>query len=169
MKIILTLLFLIPTLLQADTGLLWKLYKESYTNEKSALTLFNICKNYNENSAPVLIAYRSTSSFLMCNHVFNPVDKIKYFNEGKKWMKIATTKDSSNAMIRFFRYSVQFKSPNFLNYHSNLQVDQSYLTDFLIKNQKKVTDTLATISKFFIDNKIPLKPEEREILLNLKS
>ena len=87
------------------------------------LMLSELCKN----ESPVLIAYYGAYQTIWANHVYNPIEKLKTFNKGKRNIDKAIKLSPNNVEIIFIRYSIQKNSPAFLSYKSNLKEDQKIL------------------------------------------
>lgn len=69
---------------------------------------------------------------------FNPISKLKTFNEGKKNLESAIKKEPYNPEIRFIRLSIQKNIPSFLGYKENIEND----TEFLKKEKSKLESNL---------------------------
>lgn len=124
----------------------------AHDNGKICESLYEKLKNYNGNDA-VIWAYKAMTSFLMANHVFNPFMKMHYFNEGKKWMNIAISKDENNLEVRFLRFALQVKTPEVLGYNKNIKEDKLFLYQEIKNNKVHDYDLLQRILKFIKDNK----------------
>lgn len=110
---------------------------EARVNYNKAAHDKDVCKqmidkleNASKNSA-LNLAYLGGFQTIWANHVFNPIDKLKTFKQGKKNIEQAINKEPGNVEIRFIRLSIQKHAPIFLGYHTNIQEDR----DFIIKHR----------------------------------
>jgi len=166
---ILVLLFCFSLKLNANTGLLWDLFKSAATESASAEKLMAITKNFDDRSPAILKGYRGMASFMMCNHVANPLTKITYFKEGKKWLEKALTDKPEDILLHFFRLSVQQKSPSLLGYKNKISEDKRLIFQNIAKIKKENrSDTMTTIAEFMLKNEVQLSEDEENILINLK-
>jgi len=74
-------------------------------------------------------AYLGGYQTIWANHVFNPIQKLKTFNKGKKNIDEAVRKDPKNIDIRFVRLSVQLNCPKFLGYDEHIKEDKQFIKD----------------------------------------
>ena len=90
-----------------------------------------ICKKLitelSESKGDVHLAYLGAFQTIWANHVFNPINKLSTFREGKTNIEKAVLQSADNAEIRFIRLSVQQNCPRFLGYHDHLIEDKEYL------------------------------------------
>lgn len=85
------------------------------------------------------LGYLGGLQTIWANHVFNPVTKLKTFNQGKAHIEKAINWEPDNAELRFVRLSVQSNAPRFLGYHENIVDD----TEFLILHRNKIKSTVV--------------------------
>ncbi len=74
-------------------------------------------------------AYLGGFQTIWANHVFNPIQKLKTFNKGKKNIEEGIRRDPNNMDIRFVRLSVQMNCPAFLGYNQHIDSDRKILED----------------------------------------
>ena len=87
-------------------------------------------------STPALLCYKGANEMIQAKYALNPIAKLEKFNKGKKLIKRAFDRDTSNLEIRFIRFSIQKNLPAFLGYHDELETDKL----FLLKNNKNNKD-----------------------------
>jgi hypothetical protein len=76
---------------------------------------------------------------IWANHVFNPINKLKTFKEGKINIEKAIKLDPDNVELRFIRLSIQKNAPSFLGYNSNINSDK----EFIKSNQKTISSAIV--------------------------
>jgi hypothetical protein len=64
----------------------------------------------------------------MAKHVFNPLKKMSYFNEGKKILETAVKNEPDNLEVRLMRLITQESVPKILGYYQNIEEDRAFLT-----------------------------------------
>lgn len=111
-------------------------FEKSITDEKICLENLNKLENTTSKNE-VYLAYFGAFQTIYANHVFNPINKLTYFNKGKKNIEKAIKLNPNNIDIRFLRYSIQKKCPKFLGYKNNIEED----TNFLNSNIEKATSS----------------------------
>src|SRR5680860_1381478 len=58
------------------------LYQNAALKEKACRKLIELLAPYKTNN-PLLLGYSASATMMMAKHVFNPISKLRYFNEGK--------------------------------------------------------------------------------------
>ncbi|WP_410220715.1 hypothetical protein [Pedobacter sp.] len=140
---ILMFIFLIQVSAQAnriDLDELRDNYKIAVTDKKLCLQMIEILKS--QDNDPIFLAYLGGFQTIWANHTFNPIEKLRTFNKGKKNIQKAILKDPDNVEARFIRFSVQKNAPFFLGYNLNIKEDEEFLkihrtkisSDAVIKN-----------------------------------
>lgn len=71
----------------------------------------------------------------------NPVEKLKFFKEGKLLLETAINNDNQNVELRFLRLMIQENAPKFLGYHSNINED----VNFIQENSRQLSTALKNI------------------------
>lgn len=130
-------------------------YEKAVYSEQVANELLDKLNSTNNNT---LLGYKGTVTMMMAKHVFSPYKKLNYFKAGKEILEQAILKEPLNIELRFLRFSIQSNSPKFLDYHSNLFSDKS----FLLKEVKTINDTdlKQRITKFLLNNNEVSKAEK---------
>ena len=91
---------------------------------------------FSETKQPIYAGFLAVGKFFMAKHVFNPVKKMSYFNEGKNTMEAAIKSDPKNLEVRLMRLITQESVPKLLGYYQNIEEDRNFLT----KDYKKTAD-----------------------------
>ncbi|SFI62383.1 hypothetical protein SAMN05421638_0320 [Kaistella treverensis] len=102
---------------------------------------------FNETKEPIYAGFLAVGKFFMAKHVFNPLKKMSYFNEGKKTMDAAVKSDPKNLEVRLMRLITQESVPKLLGYYQNIEEDRTFLT----RNYKNSADKdLKTYIKAYL-------------------
>lgn len=105
------------------------LVQSGESSERSAKILIEkSAEAYNQTNEPLYAGFLAVGQFFMAKHVFNPLKKMSYFNEGKTMLDNAVKLDPANVEIRLMRLIAQEKSPRFLGYDQNISEDRKFLT-----------------------------------------
>jgi hypothetical protein len=91
---------------------------------------------FSETKQPIYAGFLAVGKFFMAKHVFNPLKKMSYFNEGKNTMEAAIKSDPKNLEVRLMRLITQESVPKFLGYYQNIKEDRIFLT----RDYKKTAD-----------------------------
>jgi len=111
-------------------------YYKSVSDKSLCQNMITDLENDKDKSA-VQLAYLGGLQTIWANHVFSPISKLSTFNEGKKNIELAVSKDPNNIEIRFVRLSVQEKIPSFLGYKSNIKEDTEMIKNNLSQVKSK--------------------------------
>lgn len=130
-------------------------YEKAIYSQQIAIDLIDKLNASNNNT---FLGYKGAVTMIMAKHVFSPYKKLNYFKNGKEILEQAILKEPLNIELRFLRFSIQSNSPKFLDYHSNLFSDKS----FLLKEVKTINDTdlKQRITKFLLNNNEVSKAEK---------
>jgi len=102
---------------------------------------------FNETKEPIYGGFLAVGQFFMAKHVFNPLKKMSYFNEGKKTMDAAVKSDPKNLEVRLMRLITQESAPKLLGYYQNIDEDRN----LLMRNYKNSADKdLKTYIKAYL-------------------
>ncbi len=115
-------------------------YKKAVSDKKLCLQMIEDLRS--QDNEPIFLAYLGGLQTIWAKHTFNPVEKLRTFNKGKKNIQQAILKDPYNAEARFIRFSVQKNAPFFLGFNLNIKEDEEFLSihrtkirsDIVIKN-----------------------------------
>jgi len=137
-----TIIFLVITTgLKAQSVLqLRTLYYKASLSASACDTFYNSLKKIRDNTSPVIAGYYSMAAFMECHHSYNPVAKLKYFNEGKIYLEKAIAQASNNVELHFLRFTVQTNLPGFLGYKSNIEDDRSFILRTMISSEFRTSD-----------------------------
>lgn len=84
----------------------------------------------------ILEAYKGMYYMIKADVVWNPYQKLSYFNQGKVLLEQSIQKDPTEIELKFLRFCIQTNIPSFLHYNHCLTVDK---TD-LIQHYSSVKD-----------------------------
>ena len=103
---------------------------------------------FRSRSDALLLGYQGIAKTLLGKHAFNPVNKVSYFNKGKKVLEEALAIAPDNVELRYLRLTLQENVPSFLGYSDRIKEDRAFiraklpgLADPQLK--KMITDYLA--------------------------
>jgi hypothetical protein len=130
-------------------------YEKAIYSQQIAVDLIDKLNASNNNT---FLGYKGAVTMIMAKHVFSPYKKLNYFKNGKEILEKALLKEPLNIELRFLRFSIQSNSPKFLDYHSNVTGDKS----FLLKEVKTINDTdlKQRITKFLLNSSEVSKTEK---------
>jgi hypothetical protein len=98
-------------------------------SEKAAKTLIEKSNTaYQGTKKPIYAGFLAVGKFFMAKHVFNPLKKMSYFNEGKKILETAVKNEPDNLEVRLMRLITQESVPKILGYYQNIEEDRAFLT-----------------------------------------
>lgn len=103
------------------------LYKRAATEENACYRLMDLLKPYNEDNNPLLLGYKGGVTMVLAKHIFNPIKKLTYFQQGKDLLQKAIEADENNIELRFLRYTIQTNAPAFLGYDNQIVKDKEFL------------------------------------------
>lgn len=126
-----------------------KLMGLAYSSETQAHQFYSVTRNINDQSPSLLLGFKAISELMMCKYLTNPLNKLSYFNKGKKLLEKAIERDPNNAELRFMRFCTQVNTPAMLGYNSAITKDKIFLIDYL--NKAKV-NPLANVDEALYSN-----------------
>lgn len=124
---------------ETNTKELRALYYSAYHNKSAAEKLLKITKDNSLND-PLMLGYSAAAGFMMCNHVWSPYAKVKYFYNAKSNLEDAIKARPESTELRYLRFAIQTKAPSFLNYTQHIAADRELLVAYLLKNENKSND-----------------------------
>ena len=134
-----------------------KLYIEAAHEESSCRQLMKYLSDIDSTKA-VFQAYYGSASMMMAKHVYNPFNKLDYFNKGKDILENAIQKEPKNTEAIVLRYLAQSKIPAFLGYNNNMNEDKKFilysLSKFKDQELKKYLIYLLEKSGNFTDKEL---------------
>jgi len=138
MKMISILLFLISFNINGvDIDFVRTNYTASIKDKQLCSRMISELKK--KNDRPINLGYLGGLQTIWANHVFNPINKLKTFKEGKNNIEKAIKLDPENVELRFIRLSIQKNAPSFLGYNSNINSDK----EFIKSNQKTISSAIV--------------------------
>lgn len=107
--------------------------EEIRQNYQLAVTDKDICQSMinrlsNHTPSNIYLAYYGAFQTIWANHTFNPFNKLKTFNEGRRNINKAAKLEPKNVEIIFIRHSIQKNCPEFLDYKQNMREDHKILS-----------------------------------------
>jgi len=161
---VLCLRFTVATAQHTDIKELRSLYYKSYREKEPAEQLYKLTASATDRN-PVLYGYKAIASIMMCNHLYNPYTRLKYFYNGRNSLELAIKGNAASPELRYLRFAVQCHSPALLNYSGNIKEDKKVLLDYLkaADNVHADADLYRRISEYMSMSK-ELTDEERSWL-----
>lgn len=83
--------------------------------------------------SPVETAYYGALLCVQAKHGVSPLEKLRYFKTGKKFLEQAVALAPEDVEVRFLRLSIQHNTPSFLGYRSAVDQDRQFLQNNLSK------------------------------------
>ncbi|WP_316824403.1 hypothetical protein [Pedobacter miscanthi] len=117
------------------------------------------------NKTALITAYTGTLEALKAKHSWNPYNKIKYVSRSLRTMQKAIDMDRENMEIRFMRFSIEFYTPSFLGFSTDLATDKKEIIKHYQNENFGLADNelVKNVAKFMIDSK-KCTPAEIKIL-----
>jgi hypothetical protein len=108
-------------------------HRALYFAEASETELMDAISAFNDHPAgqAVLTAYKGAHIARSAQFSYNPYTKFSRFNDGKRLIEEAVERENIDPEIRFIRFSVQVKSPDFLRYKNQVADDLALVIDAL--------------------------------------
>lgn len=78
-----------------------------------------------------IIPYREAANMKRAKYAFNPMRKLKYFNEGKEKLEQFLKDHPNHLEGHYVRAILQSEVPHFLNYHDQLKNDVAFVNTHL--------------------------------------
>lgn len=165
MRLLIFILALLPAKKNyADTISIDKvriLYGEAAVNYNSCEKLISSLSFFSEKNNPLLAGYKACATMIMAKHVLNPFSKFSIFTNGKLLLERSIRIDKANIELRFLRFSVQTKSPQFLGYNKTIEEDKRFLIQYFV-NLKDLQLKQLIIS--FLRTSKYLSKDEKQIV-----
>ena len=71
---------------------------------------------------------------MLAEEVFWPIEKLDYFNRGKKKIERAIDKDKDDPELRYLRLLVQLNAPKFLSYDKSIESDLNFFINNILNS-----------------------------------
>lgn len=91
---------------------------------------------------PVERGYEAAYHMFMAKHTANPFKKMSYFKNGKKMLEEEIASNPDEIELRYIRLCIQYYTPSFLGYRSNIDEDKCFLLNNLHKLEDQETKRL---------------------------
>lgn len=86
-------------------------------------------------------AYVCAIEMKQAEYPFNPIKKLKIFNETRKKLDLLIKENPSNIDLRYIRLFIQEQTPGFLGYNTEIEEDKLFLMKKIMS--KEVSDDLV--------------------------
>ncbi len=147
---------IIPTVtVQCETGTeLREEYYKAIDDSDVADSFYEKMEKVTDAASPREIGYKGLASLVQSKHSYNPINKMRYFSEGRDLLDSAITKDPNNVELRFFRFTVQDNAPFFLSYGSDKESDRAVFIAFVSDSIRAATepDLAKRIQEYLKEN-----------------
>ena len=124
-----------------------KTYLESAKSEENIQKLISKCEDYKSKNDSIIYAYRTVADLMLIKYKYNPFYKLKLFTEYSKKLDLIVKNNFTNIEIRFLRYCVQKKTPRFLGYNDNLELDYQFIIQNIDINTKELQEYIRSTLK----------------------
>ena len=86
------------------------------------------------NLNPIVKGYVGVAETMLADKVFWPIEKLNYFNSGKKKIEQAINKDKDDPELRYLRLLVQLNAPRFLRYNDSIERDLNFFISNILNS-----------------------------------
>ena len=124
-----------------------KTYLESAKSEENIQKLISKCEDYKSKNNSIIYAYRAVADLMLIKYKYNPFYKLKLFTEHSRKLDLIVKNNFNNIEIRFLRYCVQKKTPRFLGYNDNLELDYQFIIQNIDINTKELQEYISSTLK----------------------
>ena len=104
-----------------------KTFLESAKSEENIQKLISTCEDYKSKNDSIIYAYRTVGDLMLIKYKYNPFYKLNLFTKYSRKLDLIVKNNFNNIEIRFLRYCVQKKTPRFLGYNDNLELDYQFI------------------------------------------
>ena len=138
-------LIICPFLIHGQSQALIKIRNLSRENSfETSFKIDSILGSTHE-SASLVMGYRAIADMIRAKSSLFPIDKLKYFKEGRRKLELSIQTDYYSVELRYLRFCIQTNVPFYLNYSNNIEEDKRHilnhwnqLTDSDLKQRIKV-------------------------------
>jgi len=102
---------------------------------------------YGSSAEPSVLAYVCALEMKQAEYSFNPMTKLKIFNQSKNKLDSLIDLNPSNVHLRYIRFVLQEKAPSLLGYKDNIEQDKKFLKQLL-----KVSDDTDFLDIYIYNN-----------------
>ena len=114
-------------------------YLSASDSQEKVKKLLQLCDNDNINR-PIILAYKTVAEMMLISYYYNPFKKLEIFNDKSKQLDLIIKNNINNLEIRFLRYCLQKKSPSFLGYNKELDIDYKFILRNIHNYPKETQD-----------------------------
>ena len=137
------------------------MYIKANDNENACKELLALLKPYDESNNPLYLGYKAGATMIMAKHSINPINKLSWFNKGKKMLETAIKADNKDVELRCLRFGIQSNIPSFLSYKQDISTDKK----FILLSYPHVKDAVLKSNIVnFLTKWGDLSPSEKELL-----
>jgi hypothetical protein len=86
-------------------------YYQATEDSDIADTFYEKMEAIPETATPLQLGYKGLAALVQAKHSFNPINKMRYFSEGRELLDGAIVKDPTSVELHFLRYTVQDNAP----------------------------------------------------------
>jgi hypothetical protein len=88
------------------------------------------------------LGYEAAREMIAAAHTMNPLNKLKYFNNGKEILESAILANKDNIELHYLRFTLQEHSPSILGYKGKMKEDKSFLMQHISEKLKQTDSDL---------------------------
>lgn len=126
-----------------------ELYYKASTDKSDADLFSDFLLSKPDIEKTLLSGYQGLCYMIRANYVWNPYNKLGFFNKGKEMLNEAISKDPANLELRFLRYCVQTNAPSFLGYNNKIVEDKKVILSLYVLStdrdlKSRIKNYLAT-------------------------
>lgn len=101
-------------------------------NEVELGEMIQLCES--NATCNLIIPYWAAATMKKAEFAWSPLNKLKYFNKGKKMLEDFIKKNPTNIEAKYIRWLTQKMAPAFLSYNKNLADDYQYIQKNIAKS-----------------------------------
>lgn len=138
------------------------------SNSQKAEELYKKLNSSENESLPILLAYKGATEGLLAKHSFFPHTKLSYLNKSLGNINRAIELSPANEEIRHIRFNIETSIPSFLGHSIHVDEDKAILLHFL-KNtnlNKHNSNLLKQYANTLLNSKL-CKPNEINLLIKI--
>ena len=124
-----------------------KSYLESAKSEENINKLISTCEEYKSENDSIIYAYSTVADLMQIKYKYNPIYKLKLFTEYSRKLDLIVINNFNNIEIRFLRFCVQKKTPGFLGYNDNLELDYQFIIQNIDVQSKELQEYIRSTLK----------------------
>ena len=106
-----------------------------HSNKITETYLGTLQTNTQWNLNPLIEGYVGVVETMLAEEVLWPLEKLDYFNRGKKKIEQAIDKDKYDPELRYLRLLVQLNAPKFLSYNESIESDLNFFISNILNSE----------------------------------